>query len=184
LGSVKDTVSTSSIQRFSPRFPPSKSAKVQILNSDKLSMVSSELNVAQGRRLVLLDRLFVDSIRSAFHLGRVLSRTAAYFPQPNTTNKGYVLNCCGKMPSLRRAGLPGSFSLPKQLGTSPPPTPDRGAVLPRGRTPSSLAGRNEPTTWRSLPHFLLASLVPADAGDMLKRVLQKCGAHPWSWTIG
>ena len=89
-------------------------------------MVSSELNVAQGRRLVLLDRLFVDSIRSAFHLGRVLSRTAAYFPQPNTTNKGDVLNCCGKMPSLRRAALPGSFSLPKQLRTTPFAHPLRG----------------------------------------------------------
>ncbi len=30
-------------------------------------------------------------------------------------NKGDVLNCCGKMPSLRRARLPGSFNLPKQL---------------------------------------------------------------------
>jgi len=30
-------------------------------------------------------------------------------------NKGDVLDCFGKMPSLRRAGLPGSFSLPKQL---------------------------------------------------------------------
>src|SRR5271166_5296146 len=29
------------------------------------------------------------------------------------------LNCCGKMPSLRRAGLPGSFNLPKQLRMSP-----------------------------------------------------------------
>ena len=34
------------------------------------------------------------------------------------TNKGDVLNCCGKMPSLWRAGLPGSFNLPKQLGMS------------------------------------------------------------------
>ncbi len=34
-----------------------------------------------------------------------------------STNKGDVLNCCGKMPSLRRAGLPGSFNLPKQFGT-------------------------------------------------------------------
>src|SRR5208337_1646329 len=30
-----------------------------------------------------------------------------------------VLNCCGKMHSLRRAGLPGSFNLPKQLRMSP-----------------------------------------------------------------
>jgi hypothetical protein len=28
-------------------------------------------------------------------------------------NKGDVLHCCGKMPSLRKAGLPGSFNLPK-----------------------------------------------------------------------
>ena len=35
--------------------------------------------------------------------------------------KGDVLNCCGKMPSLRRAGLPGSFNLPKQLRMSPSP---------------------------------------------------------------
>ncbi len=30
--------------------------------------------------------------------------------------KGDVLNCCGKMPSLRKAGLTGSCSLPEQLG--------------------------------------------------------------------
>src|SRR5271166_4099676 len=30
-------------------------------------------------------------------------------------NKGDVLNCCGKMPSLRRAGLPGSFNLSKTI---------------------------------------------------------------------
>ncbi len=44
-----------------------------------------------------------------------------------------VLNCCGKMPSLRRAGLPGSFNLPKQLRTSPSPTsrgPDQRAAAP------------------------------------------------------
>ncbi len=35
------------------------------------------------------------------------------------TNKGDVLNCCRKMPSLWRAGLPGSFNLPKQLRMSP-----------------------------------------------------------------
>ena len=35
------------------------------------------------------------------------------------TNKGDVLNCCGKMHSLRRAGLPGSFNLLKQLQMSP-----------------------------------------------------------------
>ena len=33
--------------------------------------------------------------------------------------KGDVLNCCGKMPSLRRAGLPGSFNLPKQSQMTP-----------------------------------------------------------------
>src|SRR5208337_2310464 len=37
-------------------------------------------------------------------------------------NKGNDLNCCGKMPSLRTAGLPGSFNLPKQLQMSPSPT--------------------------------------------------------------
>ncbi len=31
------------------------------------------------------------------------------------TNEGDTLRCCGKMPSLRRAGLPGSFNLPRQL---------------------------------------------------------------------
>ena len=35
------------------------------------------------------------------------------------------LPCCGKMPSLRRAGLPGSFNLPKQLRMSPSPTPGK-----------------------------------------------------------
>src|SRR5271165_3042454 len=34
-----------------------------------------------------------------------------------------VLICCGKMPSLRRAALPGSFNLPKQVRMSPSPTP-------------------------------------------------------------
>jgi len=33
-------------------------------------------------------------------------------------NKGDILNCRGKMPSLRRGGLPGSFNLPKQLPLS------------------------------------------------------------------
>src|SRR5271157_5702497 len=33
-----------------------------------------------------------------------------------------ILNCCAKMPSLRRAGLPGSSNLPKQLPMSPSPT--------------------------------------------------------------
>src|SRR5271157_2004773 len=37
-------------------------------------------------------------------------------------NKGDVPNCCRKMPSLRRAGLPGSLNLPKQLRMSPLPT--------------------------------------------------------------
>jgi len=34
-------------------------------------------------------------------------------------NKGDVLNCYGKMPSLRKARLPGSCNLPEQLGMSP-----------------------------------------------------------------
>src|SRR5271157_2273101 len=38
--------------------------------------------------------------------------------------KGDVHNCCGRMPGLRRASLPGSFNLPKQLRTSPLPTPN------------------------------------------------------------
>ncbi len=33
--------------------------------------------------------------------------------------KGDVLNCCGKMPCLRKASLPGSCSSPEQLGMSP-----------------------------------------------------------------
>ena len=33
-------------------------------------------------------------------------------------NKGDVLNCYGKMPSLRKARLPGSCNLPEQLGMS------------------------------------------------------------------
>ena len=39
------------------------------------------------------------------------------------TDKRDVLNCCGKMPGLRRAGLPGSFNLPRQLRMFPSPTP-------------------------------------------------------------
>ena len=39
--------------------------------------------------------------------------------------KGDVPNCCGKMPSLRRAGLPASFNLPKQSRMSPSPTHKR-----------------------------------------------------------
>src|SRR5271157_5171967 len=46
--------------------------------------------------------------------------------------KGDVLNCCGKMPSLRRAGLPESSNLPKQLRISPlstlSPLPTRTAI--------------------------------------------------------
>jgi hypothetical protein len=48
--------------------------------------------------------------------------------RPPETNKGNVLNCCGKMPSLRKAGLPGSFSLPKQLRMSPSPTRQKRAT--------------------------------------------------------
>jgi mRNA-degrading endonuclease toxin of MazEF toxin-antitoxin module len=36
--------------------------------------------------------------------------------------KGDVLNCCGGIPGLRRAVLPGSFNLPKQLRMSPLPS--------------------------------------------------------------
>ncbi len=39
--------------------------------------------------------------------------------------KGDVLNCCGKMPSLRKAGLHGSFNLPEQLVMSLSRTPMR-----------------------------------------------------------
>jgi hypothetical protein len=34
-------------------------------------------------------------------------------------NKGDVLNCRGKMPSLRKAGLPRSCDLPEHFGMSP-----------------------------------------------------------------
>ena len=37
-------------------------------------------------------------------------------------NKGDVLNCCGKMPSLRKACLPELLDLPKRLRMSPSPT--------------------------------------------------------------
>src|SRR5208337_1874878 len=37
-------------------------------------------------------------------------------------SKGDVLNCRGKVPSLRRGGLPGSFNLPRELRMSPLPT--------------------------------------------------------------
>jgi len=46
LGSVKDTVSTSSIQRFSPRFPPSKSAKVQVGDTGKNVTVKARIDIA------------------------------------------------------------------------------------------------------------------------------------------
>ena len=45
-------------------------------------------------------------------------RASAYFEGI----KGDVRNCCGKMPSLRRAGFPESFNSPKQLRISPSPT--------------------------------------------------------------
>jgi len=35
-----------------------------------------------------------------------------------TANKGDILNCRGKMPSLRRGGLHGSFNLPRELRMS------------------------------------------------------------------
>src|SRR5271157_5854830 len=60
--------------------------------------------------------------------------------------QGDVLNCCGKMPSLRRAGLPGSFNLPKQLRASSSPT-SAGSVLSRrptcSRTAASSGGSTE-----------------------------------------
>jgi hypothetical protein len=42
------------------------------------------------------------------------------------TNKGDIHNCCGKMPSLRRGGLSGSFNLPRKLGVSPLPNTREG----------------------------------------------------------
>src|SRR5271157_2219743 len=47
------------------------------------------------------------------------------------TNKGDDLNCCGKRPSLRKAGLTGSCSLPEQLGMSPSST-----ITPKPLAPS------------------------------------------------
>jgi len=44
------------------------------------------------------------------------------------TNKGDDLNCCGKMTSLRKAGLTGSCSLPEQLGMSPSSTTTLGQI--------------------------------------------------------
>ena len=42
-------------------------------------------------------------------------------PDPGA-NKGDDRNCCGKIPSLRRAGLLGPFNLPRQLRMSSSPT--------------------------------------------------------------
>ncbi len=47
-------------------------------------------------------------------------RASAYFEGI----KGDVRNCCGKMPSPRRAGFPGSFNSRKQLRISPSPPPN------------------------------------------------------------
>ena len=44
-------------------------------------------------------------------------------------NKGDVLNCCGKMPSLRKARLPASCNLPEQFGMSPSRRPERTMLL-------------------------------------------------------
>ena len=46
-------------------------------------------------------------------------------PSQPGESEGDVPNCCGKMPSLRRAGLPASFNLPKQSRMSPSPTHKR-----------------------------------------------------------
>ena len=35
------------------------------------------------------------------------------------TNNGDVLNCCGKMPIVRKAGLRGSYNLPEQFRSVP-----------------------------------------------------------------
>ncbi len=61
-------------------------------------------------------------------------------------NKGDVLNCRGKMPSLRRGGLPGSFDLPKELRLSLCCSLPRGQGGLEGR--SSLSG----SWWRAFFH--------------------------------
>ena len=63
------------------------------------------------------------------------------FPSPYDleTNKGDDLNCCGKMPSLRKAGLTGSCSLPEQLGMSPSRT-----LVPFAHPPRL-------STWKTIP---------------------------------
>jgi len=56
---------------------------------------------------------------------------AAETGQKRTKDKGDVLNCCSKMPSLRKARLPGSCNLPEQLGMSPSRRKQEGAKMQR-----------------------------------------------------
>ena len=64
-------------------------------------------NVAKGfavkRRSIMSLTVELDEQTAA-----VVQKLAA-----NEQRKGLVLNCCGKMPSLRRDGLRGSFNLPR-----------------------------------------------------------------------
>ena len=49
------------------------------------------------------------------------SQSSRHATESDITNKGDIHNCYGKMPSLRRGGLSGSFNLPRKLGVSPLP---------------------------------------------------------------
>jgi len=77
--------------------------------------------------------------------------------------KGDVLNCCGKMPSLRRAGLPGSFNLPEIIATLPGPI--------RG----SLGREQGESTWDPLN---ASELAPNSANGLIPSLIAWAESQP------
>ncbi len=61
-----------------------------------------------------LEKLSQGPVRRPAGLNSPATRSSAGFVMWRA-NKGDVLNCCGKMPSLRKARLPGSCNLPEQF---------------------------------------------------------------------
>jgi len=87
LGSVKDTVSTSSIQRFSPRFPPSKSAKVQV------STITKRLTVDQYDQMVE-HGILPETNRFELINGRIVEKEVK--KPPHSVATGLCLDALGR----------------------------------------------------------------------------------------
>ena len=101
---------------------------------------------------------------TAYHKVFPARTSSAIFSTNKATNKADVLNCCGKMPSLRRAGLPGSFNLPIQFGTvQRAPLAHQGRFVFRlrmTRAPPTSRSGTWPTHFRPLRWPLTTLLLP------------------------